>query len=204
LIERPPAAALAALLAVVGGLLTARGVAAVTTDDAPARTEAIVATAKPPEKKAKAKATRSVPVRLDIPSIGVHTKLIRLGLNKDGTVEVPPLDGNAPAGWYEHSVTPGETGPAVILGHVDSARDGPAVFYRLSSLKPGAAVSVRRTDGSTMRFTVSKVARYPKNGFPTGDVYGPTSYPALRLVTCGGSFDRNRGSYRDNVVVSAR
>jgi sortase (surface protein transpeptidase) len=207
LIERPPAAALAALLALVGGLLTARGVMVASTEDAPVRTQAVVPSAKPPEKAstpAKARVARSVPVRLDIPSIGVHTKLIRLGLNKDGTVEVPPLDGQAPAGWYEHSVTPGETGPAVILGHVDSARDGPAVFYRLASLKPGAEVSVRRTDGTTIRFAVTLVARYPKTGFPTTDVYGPTPYPALRLVTCGGSFDRNRGSYRDNVVVSAR
>ena len=208
MIERPPAAALAALLALVGGLLTARGVMVASTVDAPVRTQAVVTSAKPPPAKArttaKAKATRSVPVRLDIPSIGVHTRLIRLGLAKDGTVEVPPLDGDAPAGWYEHSVTPGETGPAVMLGHVDSARDGPAVFYRLASLKPGAEVSVRRANGTTIRFAVTQVARYPKTGFPTSDVYGPTPYPALRLVTCGGSFDRNRGSYRDNVVVSAR
>jgi len=208
LIERPPAAALAVLLALVGGLLTARGVVEATTEDAPVRTETAVApppTASHPVARAgKPKVARSVPVRLDIPSIGVHTRLIRLGLAEDGTVEVPPLTGGAPAGWYEHSVTPGETGPAVILGHVDSARDGPAVFYRLSSVKPGAEVSVRRTDGSTMRFTVTRVARYPKTGFPTSDVYGPVPYPALRLVTCGGSFDRNRGSYRDNVVVSAR
>jgi sortase (surface protein transpeptidase) len=144
------------------------------------------------------------PTRLDIPSIGVHTGLIRLGLNKDGTVEVPPLDGDAPAGWYDQSAVPGATGPAVILGHVDSARDGPAIFYRLASLKPGAEVSVRLSAGTTVRFKVTRVARYPKNSFPTEDVYGPVPYPALRLVTCGGSFDRDRGSYRDNVVVSAR
>ena len=163
--------------------------------------------APPPATSATPKPTRKpagIPTRLDIPSIDVHTRLIRLGLYKDGTVEVPLLDGDAPAGWYEHSAVPGATGPAVILGHVDSARDGPAVFYRLTSLKPGAEVSVRRSDGTTVRFRVTRVARYPKTGFPTSDVYGPVPYPALRLVTCGGSFDRNRGSYRDNIVVSAR
>jgi sortase (surface protein transpeptidase) len=266
LIERPPAAALAVLLALVGGLMTARGVAAMTKPDPVALAAPTEPTAKPagaagqaaagdparpaapgdpagqaaagdPAGKAaagdparpaapgdaagaaapgapaapgdpaktttKAKVT-GIPTRLDIPSIGVHTRLIKLGLNKDGTVEVPPLDGDAPAGWYTHSAIPGATGPAVMLGHVDSARDGPAVFYRLSQLKPGAEVTVRRSDGSTARFHVTRVARYPKTGFPTADVYGPVPYPALRLVTCGGSFDRNRGSYRDNIVVSAR
>ncbi|NMO51887.1 class F sortase [Actinoplanes sp. TBRC 11911] len=167
--------------------------AAVAAPEAPVRTAASTRTK-----------VKGIPTRLDIPSIGVHTRLIKLGLNKDGTVQVPPLDGDAPAGWYGRSAVPGATGPAVILGHVDSARDGPAIFYRLSQLKPGAEVTVRRSDGSTVRFHVTRVARYPKTGFPTEDVYGPIPYPALRLVTCGGSFDRNRGSYRDNVVVSAR
>ena len=147
---------------------------------------------------------RSVPVRLDIPAIAVHTGLMRLGLRRDGTVAVPPLGRDAPAGWYEHSVTPGEDGPAVILGHVDSSRAGPAVFYRLGSLRPGDLITVRRSDGSTAGFTVTSTVRYPKNHFPTGEVYGRLPYPGLRLVTCGGSFDRARGSYRDNVVVFAR
>jgi hypothetical protein len=240
LIERPPAAALAVLLALVGGLLTARGVAAMTKPEPAALAAPTEPTAKPagaagqaaagdparpaapgdparsaapgdpvaPGDPAKTTTTKAkvtgIPTRLDIPSIGVHTRLIKLGLNKDGTVEVPPLDGDAPAGWYTHSAIPGATGPAVMLGHVDSARDGPAVFYRLSQLKPGAEVTVRRSNGSTARFHVTRVARYPKTGFPTADVYGPVPYPALRLVTCGGSFDRSRGSYRDNIVVSAR
>jgi hypothetical protein len=147
---------------------------------------------------------RSVPVRLDIPAIGVHTGLMRLALRSDGTVAIPPLSRDAPAGWYQDSVTPGEAGPAVILGHVDSARSGPAVFYRLGSLRPGDRITVRRADGSTAAFTVTAAARYAKNHFPTADVYGRLPYPGLRLITCGGVFDRSRGSYRDNIVIFAR
>ena len=146
---------------------------------------------------------RSIPVRLDIPAIGVHTDLLRLGLNADGTVEVPPLDKQAPAGWYRHSVTPGEAGSAVILGHVDSARDGPAVFYRLGDLEPGDRISVRRADRSTVTFVVDTVRLTPKTDFPTDAVYGERASPVLHLVTCGGRFDRRRGTYRENLIVSA-
>lgn len=146
---------------------------------------------------------RSVPVTLDIPTIGVHTSLTSLGLNPDGTIELPPLKGNAPAGWYRYLATPGESGPAVILGHVDSARDGPAVFYRLRELRKGDQLSVIRADGSTARFTVRSVAKYSKNHFPSQAVYGPVTDPELRLITCGGSFDPVRRRYRDNIVVFA-
>lgn len=146
---------------------------------------------------------RSVPVHLDIPSIGVHTALIDLGLNADGTVAVPPLDSNSPAGWYRYLPTPGEVGPAVILGHVDSSRWGPAVFFRLAELRPGDWVLVDRADGTTATFQVNVVAEYPKTEFPTALVYGPVDYPALRLITCGGSFDWTQHHYRDNVVVYA-
>ncbi len=145
----------------------------------------------------------SVPVHLDIPAIGVSTPLITLGLNADGTIAVPPLQRDAPAGWYRYLATPGEVGPAVILGHVDTARDGPAVFYRLHQLRPGDTVGVRRMDASTAVFTVRQVAEYPKSAFPAQAVYGPLDYPALRLVTCGGSFDRMHQLYRANVVVYA-
>ncbi|AGL17320.1 class F sortase [Actinoplanes sp. N902-109] len=148
--------------------------------------------------------SRSVPTRLSIPAIGVDTRLMRLGIRRDRTVQVPPLSRDAPAGWYERSVTPGERGAAVILGHVDSARDGPAVFYRLGALHPGDRIGVGRADGSTARFVVTAVATYPKAAFPTGLVYGPAEYPALRLVTCGGTFDRARRSYRASIVVYAR
>ena len=144
-----------------------------------------------------------MPVHLDIPAIGVSTSLMVLGLNADGTVAVPPLRAGAPAGWYRHLATPGEIGPAVILGHVDSAEDGPAVFYRLRELRSGDTVTVDRADGSTTVFTISQVAEYPKSAFPTDAVYGPVDYPALRLVTCGGTFDRRRRQYGGNVVVYA-
>lgn len=146
----------------------------------------------------------SVPVHLDIPAIKLHTKLTQLGLNEDGTVEVPPLGGDVPAGWYRNSVTPGEVGAAVLVGHVDSARDGPAVFYRLGDLRPGDDITVRRADGTTATFQVETVALFPKNKFPTDLVYDPVPYPGLRLITCGGSFDRKRSSYRSNLVVTAR
>jgi hypothetical protein len=146
---------------------------------------------------------RSEPVHLDIPAIGVSTPLMALGLNPDGTIAVPPLRRGAPAGWYRYLVTPGEVGPAVILGHVDTARDGPAVFYRLQELRPGDTVTVRRVDGRTAVFRVSHVARYPKLAFPADEVYGAVDHPALRLITCGGSFDPVHRQYRGNVVVYA-
>jgi len=114
---------------------------------------------------------------VNIPAIGVHTALMSLGLNPDGTIELPPLKGGAPAGWYKYLAAPGESGPAVILGHVDSAKDGPAVFYRLRELRKGDQISVIRADGRTARFTVRSVAKYSKNHFPSDAVYGPVADP---------------------------
>jgi sortase (surface protein transpeptidase) len=147
--------------------------------------------------------SRSVPVELSIPSIKVHTRVSSLGLQPDGTVEVPPLDRDAPVGWYRYLASPGEVGPAVILGHVDSARDGPSVFYRLGQVQRGDTVTVTRADASVATFTVRSVTEVPKSAFPSAEVYGPTQTPELRLVTCGGTFDRSRHSYRDNIIVSA-
>jgi sortase (surface protein transpeptidase) len=146
---------------------------------------------------------RSVPVQLDIPRIGVRSPLLSLGLNRDGTVEVPPLDAAAPAGWYRYLASPGEPGPAVILGHVDTYR-GPAIFYRLGELQADDSVAVVRADGLTVSFRVSSVREYPKAAFPSEAVYGPARDPVVRLVTCGGPFDLVSRSYRDVVVVEAR
>ena len=144
-----------------------------------------------------------VPVRLEIPAIGVATGLQRLGRAGDGTVEVPRgPDQWEVAGWYEDGTRPGDPGSAVILGHVDS-KAGPAVFYRLRELRPGDRVEVLRAGGSRVAFTVERVARYPKRRFPTADVYYPTLEPMLRLVTCGGAFDPASGHYTDNVIVFA-
>jgi hypothetical protein len=145
----------------------------------------------------------SPPVQLSIPAIGVDTTLMDLGLNPDSTVQTPPLSRNSIAGWYELSATPGSIGASVMLGHVDSAAYGAGVFYRLGSLTPGDQVNVRRRDGTIAVFRIDRVAEYPKNKFPSALVYGQTSYSALRLVTCGGSFDTTTGNYRDNIVAFA-
>jgi LPXTG-site transpeptidase (sortase) family protein len=114
---------------------------------------------------------------------------------------VPPTD-FAQAGWFAAGPVPGDVGPAVIAGHVDS-RTGPAVFFRLEELSPGDTVLVTRSDGRDVEFRVTEVARYPKDDFATEEVYGPTTGAELRLITCGGTFDPSRRSYEDNVVVYA-
>jgi sortase (surface protein transpeptidase) len=147
--------------------------------------------------------TRSEPAQLDVPAIGIHTTVIPIGLNPDGTVQVPPLQADSPVGWYRPLASPGEAGAAVLLGHVDTAASGPAVFYRLGQLRRGDEVQVSRADGSVAVFTVTSVVEYPKSAFPTAAVYGRTDHPSLRLVTCGGVFDTATGSYRDNIVAYA-
>jgi hypothetical protein len=145
--------------------------------------------------------TVAQPVRLRIPALHVTSSLLRLGLAKDGTMEVPkPAD---IAGWYKDGPRPGQPGPAVIVGHVDSKVTGPGIFYNLYRLKRGTAVLVDRADGTTATFRVAKVSRVAKTQFPTDLVYTPTLQPTLRLVTCGGSFDKAKRSYRDNVIVYA-
>ena len=146
---------------------------------------------------------RSKPVALDIPSIDVHSSLLSLGLNADGTIEVPSGTSYDEAGWYRFSPTPGSLGPAVILGHVSSGARGASVFFELALLRPGDRVRVTRRDRSIAVFEITGVGRYPKDRFPTQLVYGNTDHAALRLITCGGSFDPSTGHYRDNVVVFA-
>jgi sortase (surface protein transpeptidase) len=137
---------------------------------------------------------------LQIPAIGVDTTVAPLGLNADGTAQVP--SGFNFAGWYDLGPKPGQLGPAVLLGHVDSL-SGPAVFYRLSALLPGDAVTV--DDGNQdVSFVVSSVSTYAKDQFPTDEVFGPTPDAELRLITCGGPFDYSIGHYEDNVVVYAQ
>jgi len=146
---------------------------------------------------------RSIPVYLDIPAVDIHTPLTQLGLNADGTMAMPAPTRSGAAGWYRYLATPGEIGTAVIVGHVDSARFGRAVFFRLGQLRPGDAVAVRRADGGTVQFIVSAAVRYAKSRFPADAVYAQAPYPALRLITCAGTFDRRRGHYRSVVVVFA-
>lgn len=140
------------------------------------------------------------PVQLSIPRIGVTSLLVGLRVGSDGTLGVPT--DFARAGWWRDGVAPGDPGPAILLGHIDSYT-GPAVFYRLRSLRPGDAVSILRADGSTVTFAVDALREYAKQRFPTDLVYGATKAPTLRLITCGGSFDQQTGHYNDNVVVYA-
>ncbi|WNV74587.1 class F sortase [Geodermatophilus sp. DSM 44513] len=144
--------------------------------------------------------TAAAPVRVRVPAAGVDSELLRLGTDAAGAL-VPP-DDYGRAGWFTGGAVPGDVGPAVLAGHVDSL-DGPAVFARIGALATGDEVLVDRADGTTVRFAVTGVDRYPKNDFPTAAVYGPTPRAELRLVTCGGDFDRAARSYLDNVVVTA-
>ena len=166
-------------------------------------------TASPPARAgAQAPSFRSVrtydavalPVRLRIPAAGVDTRLQQVGLAADGTIAPP--DGWQVAAWWRGGPRPGQDGPAVIVGHVDS-RSRPAVFYHLPDLRPGDRVYVHRADGSIARFRVAGSRRVPKNAFPAAQVYSPTLKPSLVLITCGGVFDASTGHYRDNVLVSA-
>jgi hypothetical protein len=142
----------------------------------------------------------SQPVRVQIPALGVVSTVMQLGLQADGTMEVPPAA--YPVGWYDRSPTPGQLGPAVLAGHVDW--DGePGAFYGLRELLPGDQVVVDRADGTTATFRVDRVEEHPKDAFPTDDVYGDIPTAGLRLITCGGSFDEDTGDYRENVIVYA-
>ncbi|HEY0168741.1 MAG TPA: class F sortase [Jatrophihabitans sp.] len=146
---------------------------------------------------------RSAPVRLEIPQIQVSSDLVQLGLNPDQTVQVPPLAKNSPAGWYKYSPTPGQQGPAVLLGHVDSVEYGPGIFFKLGGLRPGATLTVTRSDNTAAVFRVDRVVSYRKDQFPTLEVYGNTDSAQLRLITCGGAFDDESHSYENNIVAFA-
>lgn len=141
------------------------------------------------------------PVGIEIPAIGVSSELMNLGLQPDGTLEVPPA--GYPAGWFTGAPTPGELGPAIIAGHVDW-NGQPGVFFDLRTLEPGDEVRVQRSDGSTAVFQVTRVEQYPKAAFATEEVYGDIDHAGLRLITCGGDFDESADSYEDNIVAYAR
>ncbi|MHB8329033.1 MAG: class F sortase [Acidimicrobiales bacterium] len=141
---------------------------------------------------------RSAPVTLRIPAIGLAVSVSELGLNADGTVQVP-TNFQEP-GWFRLGPSPGQVGSAVILGHVDSYQ-GPAVFFQLRSLLPGDRVDVTLADGVVAHFVVDTVAMYPKGKFPARQVYASHGYGALQLVTCGGVFDTTTRSYLSNVVA---
>jgi LPXTG-site transpeptidase (sortase) family protein len=203
--SRRPAVLLAAgLLVVAGGtaglLLTRHGTPALRPvalgqNALPAPTGRIVA---PPPSAQPRPVSR--PVSLTIPLIGVQTKLIYLGLTSDGVLQVPASP--YVAGWYTGSPRPGSIGSAIIVGHIDSYR-GPGIFFRLSTLRRGDKIYVRRANGTLVEFRVTSVQTYLKDHFPTEDVYGPTPDAELRLITCGGAFDFATKHYVSNIVVYA-
>jgi hypothetical protein len=146
---------------------------------------------------------RSSPVSIDIPAIKVHASIIALGLNPNGTLAVPPLSHPGITSWYDKGPPPGQPGASAILGHVDAEHVGPAVFYDLGNLRPGAKIYVHLRNGQTLVFETYSVALYQKTRFPTAKVFGYTSWPTLRLITCGGVFDQRTGHYLGNVVAFA-
>jgi hypothetical protein len=146
---------------------------------------------------------RSLPVSIAIPAIGVDSRLLRLGVNANGTIQVPSLNVTpGQAAWYKYSATPGQLGVSVIEGHVDTYH-GPAVFFRLGGLRPGDIVKVRLADGVTTVFRITGVRQYLKSKFPAKTIYGATRYAALRLITCGGAFDYATGHYLSSTVAFA-
>jgi sortase (surface protein transpeptidase) len=143
----------------------------------------------------------SMPTRIRIPAIRVNAPLMGLALTRSGSLDVPPAQNKNLAGWYEAGTIPGETGTAIVAGHVDNA-EGPAVFYDLGALKRGARIEVDRRDGSVAVFTVDAVEVYAAHDFPDEKVYGAAPRPELRVITCGGGYSRATG-YQGNVVVFA-
>jgi hypothetical protein len=203
--RRPPRQGVTALRAALAAVAVAAGTVAVVsgTDGDPAPAVAAVAAEAPPAPVVLTSPVDdavAAPVQVTIPAIGLDTDLVDIGVDAAGAL-VPPAD-YGQAGWFSAGPAPGDVGPAVLAGHVDS-KAGPAVFFRLEELGPGDQVVVTRSDGQQVPFTVTRVAAYPKTAFPTAEVYGPTTGAELRLITCGGTFDRSRRSYTDNVVVYA-
>lgn len=144
----------------------------------------------------------SAPVRLRVPSIGVDTELLHLGLREDGSLDVPPIGPGSPAGWYTGSPTPGELGPAILMGHVNDTEGGEGVFAHLAEIQPGATVEVTRADGSVAVFRADGGQPFAKDAFPTELVYGNTDDAQLRLITCDG-YNRWTGRWEDNYVAFA-
>ncbi|MEO3744603.1 class F sortase [Plantactinospora sp. B5E13] len=144
----------------------------------------------------------SRPVRLEIPSIKVEAPVHRVGLAEDGTIAVPDLDRHNEAGWYDRGPTPGQFGPAIIVGHADT-RTGPSVFHDLAKLRAGARIEVVRQDRSVAIFEVNSVERFDKDALPAERVYGDYQRPWLRLITCGGRWVGGSTGYADNIVVFA-
>ncbi|WP_258395070.1 MULTISPECIES: class F sortase [unclassified Streptomyces] len=155
-----------------------------------------------PHEAAAAPLPAARPLRVTVPAIGVDAPLTDLALQDDGHLAAPPETDANLAGWWAHGPSPGTRGTAIIAGHVDIPA-GPAVFYNLGALRSGMRITISRADGTTARFTIDSINVYDAADFPDDTVYADTGRPELRLITCGGGFDRARRQYRGNVVVSA-
>ena len=143
----------------------------------------------------------SKPKQITVSRLGIDYGIVELGQNADETMETPPLF-DMVAGWYKYSPTPGEIGPSIIVGHIDTYK-GASVFWRLREIVPGDEVSILREDGSTVRFKVTGLKQFEQSNFPTEEVYGNTDDAQLRLITCGGTFDKKTLHYSENTVVFA-
>ncbi|WP_327683519.1 class F sortase [Kitasatospora sp. NBC_00458] len=194
--------------AVPGQAAPAAATAPATPGAAPAGSPAAAPATASPAAPAKASAPaapalkRSKPTRLRIPQIGVDAPFTELTLNPAGQLSAPPPEDKNLVGWYRDGATPGERGASVVAGHVDTTK-GPAVFLLLSLLMPGHKVEVQRADGTVAVFSVDSVETFAKDAFPDQKVYGKTPDAQLRLITCGGVYDKKRRDYLDNVVVFA-
>ncbi|MGW6586197.1 class F sortase [Streptomyces globisporus] len=188
--------AVAACVALVGCSSAEPSPATAAAPSASARDEADSGSTTPPRAD---EPERSAPTEVTIPSIGVRSTLMELGLNADGTVEVPPAEKGMTVGWYRGGAVPGAPGPAVLIGHNDT-RFGRAVFHDLKDIREGAEVLVRDGAGKALRFTVTGKEAVSKKAFPTKKVYGPTKGSTLRLITCDGEFDAE-GHPVDNLIV---
>lgn len=144
---------------------------------------------------------RSEPTRISIPSVGIDNSVISVGRSDDGSMEVPALF-DPVTGWYKYSPTPGEIGPSVIVGHVDTHK-GPSVFWRLGQVKPGEIIEITRADSTVVKFKVEALKQFEQDNFPNAEVYGNLDHAGLRLITCGGTFNRQTGRYTQNTVVFA-
>ncbi|MFF7184169.1 class F sortase [Streptomyces sp. NPDC008222] len=187
------------VIALCSGVWLLRGAAETHAPPQPSGTQTVAHVGREPA--AVSALPPSVPDRIRIPSIRVDAPLMGLGLTRTGSLDVPPAAYKNLAGWYEAGTMPGETGTAIVAGHVDNA-EGPAVFYDLGALGRGSTIEVDRRDGSTAVFTVDAVEVYRAKDFPDQKVYGAAHRPELRVITCGGGYSRTTG-YQGNVVVFA-
>jgi sortase (surface protein transpeptidase) len=201
----------AAALIAIGALILAVGWWTGRPEAPPQPPAPDIAAPRPAAERTDAAARRlppSKPKRIKVPAVKINAPVIPVGIRPDGAIEVPPLSKVYQVGWYANGPTPGENGPAVLVGHVDSKK-GPGAFFKLGALRPGTTVQITRADGTAPKFRVYRIQRVAKDEFPTRAVYGDGEderghgRPELRLITCGGAFDRARGHYVDNIIVYA-